>query len=457
MRQTRSPIRSFVVWLYGCLLELYPPRFRHEFGAEIRDIFWDVILEAEGHGGFWLLKTSLRELIALAISISLECWHELRSRKEQEMASQDQFHNDESGAGFSGPALQPVRAPNLAWIVSWTLLTTAAIPAALVAMAPLAVAFMWLFNLGVSAGFWPAIRYSTLEPLGFIIAITLVLASVQWYLLRRLLPRAWLWFVATVAGLLLYSAFAWIVVATVSLQSWDPYWIMAAVLLPVGLALGLAQWIYLRRFLPNATWIILIDVLAAGSILSAGRSFTSLAELAVLALPGAISGVGLWLLLSQSHSKIQPEVRSEASQEKPLRFPRLAWVGLGLLVLVPLFFGCIWAYAASQLALAKDRGIYATPEEGVIKMNSQGWGGAKVVRIENVWAEPNSRNAQPHVWFGGAEVYLDRVPQGGRWDHYSSGSFYLRVREGWVHVSEGAFPEFIGWVMELYNMEGVRK
>jgi hypothetical protein len=30
------------------------------------------------------------------------------------------------------------------------------------------------------------------------------------------------------------------------------------------------------------------------------------------------------------------------------------------------------------------------------------------------------------------------------------------VREGWVHVSEGAFPTFIGWVMELYNLEGVR-
>jgi hypothetical protein len=32
-------------------------------------------------------------------------------------------------------------------------------------------------------------------------------------------------------------------------------------------------------------------------------------------------------------------------------------------------------------------------------------------------------------------------------DYYDTGSFYLRVRDGWVHVPEGAFPEFIGFVM----------
>jgi hypothetical protein len=30
----------------------------------------------------------------------------------------------------------------------------------------------------------------------------------------------------------------------------------------------------------------------------------------------------------------------------------------------------------------------------------------------------------------------------------------MHVRDGWVHLSEGAFPEFIGWVMELYGQEG---
>ena len=52
---------------------------------------------------------------------------------------------------------------------------------------------------------------------------------------------------------------------------------------------------------------------------------------------------------------------------------------------------------------------------------------------------------------------MDRAPEGHDLDYYQSGSYYVHVKEGWVLVGEGAFPEFIGWVMELYNMEGVNR
>jgi hypothetical protein len=149
-------------------------------------------------------------------------------------------------------------------------------------------------------------------------------------------------------------------------------------------------------------------------------------------------------------------VQVETHREAGRRLPRLARVGLGLAALVPLFFGCIWAYAASQLVLAKHAGVYPTVEEAILA-NSSGFGGAEVVRIENVHAGPNRRNAQPHVWFGGATIIMDRVPEGHEWDTYQSGSFYIHVKDGWVSVGEGAFPEFIGWVMELYHMEGVNQ
>ncbi len=238
----------------------------------------------------------------------------------------------------------------------------------------------------------------------------------------------------------------------------DPGWGEAALFLALGLALGLAQWFYLRRLLPNAAWIILIDGLAAGSLLLAGRSITSLLELGILVLPGMITGVGLWLLLRQFQLHPRRQETVEVIKSEGRRFPRMAWVGVGLVAAVPLFFLCIWVYATSQLALAKNNGIYPTVEEAVIATNSQGWGGAKVVRIENVHAGPNSRDgSQPEVWFGGATVTLDRVPQGWNRTQYLAGSFYIHVREGWVHVSEGAFPEFIGWVMELYGLEGVQR
>jgi len=37
-------------------------------------------------------------------------------------------------------------------------------------------------------------------------------------------------------------------------------------------------------------------------------------------------------------------------------------------------------------------------------------------------------------------------------DYDFPGSFYIKVREGWVHVPEGAFPVFIGRMMEVFGM-----
>ena len=131
-------------------------------------------------------------------------------------------------------------------------------------------------------------------------------------------------------------------------------------------------------------------------------------------IPGLITGLGLWILLGES----QPEnARAPVDTPKgPGRRP--SWVvriGLGLVALVPMFYLCIWIYAISQLALAKNEGIYPTVEEAVITKNSQGWGGAQVVRLEDVRATVNRHDgSRPHIWFGGATVYLDRIPQG--WD-----------------------------------------
>jgi hypothetical protein len=108
------------------------------------------------------------------------------------------------------------------------------------------------------------------------------------------------------------------------------------------------------------------------------------------------------------------------------------------------------------LTLAKNNGVYPTVEDAIVARNSQGWGGAKVVKIADIHAGPNrSDGSQPYLWFGGATVYLDRIPQGGNRAQYSSGSYYMHVTEGWVLLPESSFPEFIGWVMELYGLEGV--
>jgi hypothetical protein len=449
--------QDLLIYLFGGLVHLYPPGFRAEFSDEIRAVLVKRMREAEERGTAAWLAAAFQEITQLVISILHECWHELRMRKEKTMIPEDQLQEDAGDRGGGIAPLQPAGAPGVLWLATWTLLMTAVIPVTFIAMAPLAVLFMWLINLGVSIGLWPAAQQSTVELFGTLFGFALVLASVQWYLLRRFLPKARLWFLVTGAGVLLGALVVGLSLGRSSTESWDPIWIMAVALLPFGLTLGLAQWLHLRRFLPNAFWIILIDVLAAGSILLAGGAITSAVELMVLLLPGAITGLGLLLLLSQSYSKMPSQVQIKARRENNRRLPRVGRVGLGLAALVPLFFVCSWVYAASQLALAKNEGVYPTVEQAVIANNSRGFGGAEVVRIENVHAAPNSRTAQPHVWFGGATVYLDRVPAGRTWDHYSAGSFYIHVRQGWVPMPEGAFPGFIGWVMELYNMEGVNQ
>jgi hypothetical protein len=460
MRYSRLFIRNPIVGLYGCLLQLYPPRFRAEFTTEIRDIFINVMLEAETRGGFFVLYTSLREITALVISIFRECVHELRSRKEKTMTPEN---NDPDIIGLqSGGSryLHTAGAPNLIWVVGWAFLTTLAIPAAFIIMPPLAALFLWLVNLGDKAGLWSGINGSTLSLVGFVAAFSLLMGAIQWYLLRRFFPRAGWWFAATGGGLLLAGLVTGIGMVSIPALSRGQIWSLAVLLLIAGLALGFMQWLYLRRFLPNAWWIIVIDGLAAVSIfILFGQSITSWFELVgVLTLPGTITGVGLWLLLRQSKPGSVRQEPVEGLAGKKRRLPRLAWVGLGLAASVPLYFLCIWIYATSQLALAKNDGIYATVEEAVIARNSQGWGGAKVVRVENVHADPNRGDgSQPYVWFGGATVYLDRAPEGSKRTVQMSGSFYIHVREGWVFVGEGAFPEFIGWVMELYGLEGVHR
>ncbi len=456
MRYIRKYFHIVVLPLYERLLWLYPTRFRAEFTTEMRDILLKVILEAEERGWPWLLKTTLREFSALLISISRERWHELRSRKEKAMDQEAASPGSQSAAGAP---LQIARAPSLRWIGGWTLLTAAAIPVALLAMIPITALLLWFINLGGKAGLWPSNNADIFTGIGFIIAFPLIMAAIQWFLLRNYLPRGAWWFKATAGGLFLGGLVAggsmiWVIGLNVDLA-----WYRGALFLPFGLALGLTQWLYLRRLLPNAAWIILIDGLAAGSLMLVGKSITNLLELvAFLVLPGMITGVGLWLLLKQFQLHPRPQETVEVVKKEGRRFPRMAWVSVGLVAAVPLFFLCIWVYAVSELALAKNNGIYPSVEEAVIAKNSQGWGGAKVVKIENVHAGPNSRDgSQPEVWFGGATITLDRVPQGWDRTQYSSGSFYLHVREGWVHVPEGAFPEFIGWVMELYGLEGVQR
>lgn len=458
MKTLRRLMRFVIVRLYVCMLPLYPNHFRTTFNDEIQDIFLNIVIEAEEQGGFSLLNTSMRELKSLMASIIKERWHVLKSRKEKVMTPKENLPDAATSGGGGASSIEAVGMPGLKWIPGWAVLTTASFPVALILGAPLAALLLLILNLGVNTEILSSFN-DYLKPLGFFISFSLTLAITQWLLLRNYLPSARSWFVATVGGLLLGRLLGIFVIAMSSNANLDPRWGMVALLLLIGIVVGFAQWFVIRQILPNAFWIVAIDVAGACSLLLSGRSITNLLELLIIPLlPGVITGVGLWYLLKQSQPIVERKKAVKNLSETGQRSLPTVRIGLGLVALVPMFFLCIWLYATSQLALAKNEGIYASVEEAVIAKNSQGKGEAKVVRLEGVRASPNRRDgSQPHVWFGGATVYLDRVPQGWDRTQYSAGSFFIHVKEGWVHVSEGAFPVFIGWVMEFYGLEGVNE
>jgi hypothetical protein len=293
-------------------------------------------------------------------------------------------------------------------------------------------------------------------------SLILTTAVLQWLLLRRYLHHARVWVPLTALGwlvgiLLIYPA-----------ALFEPpvpgTWLPALVPPFLGAVVGAAQWLYLRRVIDKAGFWVLASAAAYG-VLARGAfgSFTSIPEFLLYILtPFAITGLALVLLLRHGSRGQQAgdDVQREDGVDYAPWLRRLAIILLTFLLLIPLFFAGTWVYASGQLALAKGRGIYATAEEGMRSKLLHGSGDLEPEpQVEIVRAGPNRHDGgMPHVWFVIARVWAEQRPDGRSTaprGYYGGGSFFLRVQEGWVHVPEGAFPQFIGWGMSLYGLEGI--
>jgi hypothetical protein len=139
------------------------------------------------------------------------------------------------------------------------------------------------------------------------------------------------------------------------------------------------------------------------------------------------------------------------------RLRSIALSGVVLAVLIALYYGSTYAYAARQIALAKNRGVYPTVEEAVIGTYNHPYKEAQVVRIGIQGCGPIDPGGRvPFVWFCTARVRYDRVVEGHDWSTALAGSYFLHIRDGWVFMPESAFPAFVGSVMARHHMEGVQ-
>jgi len=137
------------------------------------------------------------------------------------------------------------------------------------------------------------------------------------------------------------------------------------------------------------------------------------------------------------------------SIKKAVLFGSLPVLLLGCFLMLTL------VYTTAQLAAAKaSRGVFDTPEEGMRAIAEESW--VDVERVEILRAGPNSRQGRnPHVWFVAAKVWAEGRSDGKpmpSFGYAAAGSFFLHTKEGWVHMSEGAFPGFVGFGMKVFGM-----
>ena len=130
-----------------------------------------------------------------------------------------------------------------------------------------------------------------------------------------------------------------------------------------------------------------------------------------------------------------------------------------MLVLLGFSFICVassWIYTAAQLNIAQARGVYSSPEQGMIARAEQYYTADRQVKI--LHAGTNSFDGtKPHIWYVIAEIRASARADGSALGHNgcdAPGSFFLQTKEGWVHVSEGAFPGFIGFWMDVFSWAG---
>jgi hypothetical protein len=268
------------ILMYSWLIRLYPVSFREEFGSEMTAVYSEKLTDAARVNQRGLLVIVLRELRDFPISLLRQHWRKF--------------------AQLESDLMTTYKKPNWLFYLAWIVLPTLAIPIAF-------VLFSIILNLLVtSVGDYIDVngeRRITEDYLGAYIIfpiISLLTGVVQYWLLRRFLPRMGWWVLATAAGwllgfVLIFGPFG----VLAYFRTADP-WVVDATFVVMGLSIGVGQWLLLRRRLPRAGWWIVGTAVGWGLIRLATRdSFGPvLLQLVLLGLlPACVTAVTLaWLM-----------------------------------------------------------------------------------------------------------------------------------------------------------------
>jgi ABC-type tungstate transport system substrate-binding protein len=192
-----------------------------------------------------------------------------------------------------------LKKPERSFYLSWIVLTAFSVPIAFFfSLITLKIITDILGDYVVVNG----VRHITEDYLAMYIlvpSISLLTGVLQYALLRRYLPRMGWWVLVTAAGwflgVLLIALPAWLGWTDASLNNLD------LILLLMGLAIGITQWMLLRRRLALAGWWIAASALGWGllGLITPGNSLNQYGLFTLGFLPACTTAAMLALLMGR--------------------------------------------------------------------------------------------------------------------------------------------------------------
>jgi len=115
-----------------------------------------------------------------------------------------------------------------------------------------------------------------------------------------------------------------------------------------------------------------------------------------------------------------------------------------------------YVYTVAQLNAARSKGVYNTAEQGMLAFTGKNYSENSSVKI--LLAGPNSLvGRQPYYWYVVAEVHGATRADNSELRHNgceSTSQAFLQTKDGWVRVPDLAFPGFVGFWMDAFNLAG---
>jgi hypothetical protein len=275
-----------VVSFYRLMFYFYPRRFREAFGVEMAAVFAAGLADAREEGWWRVTAVCLRELRDLPVNVIREHWHNLRTR--------------------NGMLTEKIRKPEWQFYPAWAVITALSIP--------LAFSLSWLIisliegvvGGTIQIGGKTRITEDALYRYIMLPTMALLTGSLQYLLLRRILPRMGRWIAATAFGWLLAVLLIFLIARLGAFRDVTQTGeVLAAVLggTIIGGSIGLGQWWVLRAHVRHAGWWIAASMVGWALAAMSGVAINDYLMLGGGFLPGLATSIAFWFLLARPSAR----------------------------------------------------------------------------------------------------------------------------------------------------------